>query len=205
MAASVDVYYDFRSPYAYFTAHRIREGSFKPPVEWVWRPVSIDVLLNLQAGREPWASYVDPLCQAKRAHLLADVRRSATFYGAPLRSPKPARQDSVPALCITSLLEPDRHEAFRNLVFDALWQQQRDIADPDVLAACLTEAGYASEILTQALSPDARTALADQTRQAYASGVFGVPSFVFNGEMFFGNDRLDMLAWRMSHPLQARA
>ncbi|MDO9296857.1 DsbA family protein, partial [Bradyrhizobium sp.] len=86
-----------------------------------------------------------------------------------MRSPKPARQDSVPALCVASLLEPERHEAFRNLVFDALWQQQRDIADPDVLAACLTEASGPTEILTKALSPDARTALADQTKQAYAS------------------------------------
>ena len=199
MAVTVETYYDFRSPYAYFAASRIRKALFRPPVpvEWPWRPVSIDVLLNLQAGREPWASYVDPLPPAKRAHLLADVRRSAAFYGVPLRPPKPSRPDSIPALCIASLLDPDRHEAFRNSVFDALWQQQRDIADPDMLAACLTEAGNISEILTEALSPDARTILVDQTKRAYASGIFGVPSFVYEGEVFFGNDRLDMLAWRI--------
>ena len=96
------------------------------------------------------------------------------------------------------IVDPDRHEAFRNSVFDALWQQQRDIADPDILAACLTEAGNASEILTEALSPDARTILVEKTKRAYASGIFGVPSFVYEGEVFFGNDRLDMLAWRIN-------
>lgn len=203
MTAAVEVYYDFRSPYAYFAAYRIRKALFTPPVavEWLWRPVSIDALLNLQAGREPWASYVDPLAPAKRAHLIADVRRSAVFYGAPLRSTKPSRPNSIPALCIASTLASDRHQLFRNLVFDCLWQQQRDIADPTLLAECLAQAGDVSDIpdiLTAAHSPDAKAALADQTKQAYASGIFGVPSFVYNGEVFFGNDRLDMLAWRLN-------
>jgi 2-hydroxychromene-2-carboxylate isomerase len=200
MTASVEVYYDFRSPYAYFAAYRIREALFTPPVpvEWRWRPVSIDALLNLQAGREPWASYVDPLAPAKRAHLIADVRRSATFYGAPLRSPKPSRPNSIPALCIASMLAPDRQEIFRNLVFDCLWQQQRDIAAPELLASCLAQSGSAPDLLAEAFSPDARAALADHTCQAYALGIFGVPSFVCNGEVFFGNDRLDMLGWRLS-------
>jgi hypothetical protein len=39
--------------------------------------------------------------------------------------------------------------------------------------------------------------LAEDTRRAYANGIFGVPTFVCNDELFFGNDRLDMLAWRL--------
>jgi len=76
MATTIEAYYDFRSPYAYFANDRIRSRSFVPPipVTWHWRPVSIDVLLNLQAGRDAWAAYSDPLSAPKRAHLLADVR-----------------------------------------------------------------------------------------------------------------------------------
>src|SRR6476619_3759285 len=112
MATTIDAYYDFRSPYAYFANHRIRSRSFVMPVAvaWQWRPVSIDVLLNLQAGRDAWAAYVDPL-----------------------RAPKPPRPNSIPALCTAALLDPEAHAIFRNAVFDALWQQQRDIADPEVL------------------------------------------------------------------------
>jgi 2-hydroxychromene-2-carboxylate isomerase len=199
MAATIEAYYDFRSPYAYFANIRIREGSFVLPVpaQWLWRPVSIDVLLNLEMGRDAWAAYTDPLSRPKRAHLLADVRRNAAFYNAPLRAPKPPRPNSIPALCTAALLDPESHQGFRNAVFDALWQQQRDIADPKVLEECVTRAGGDPTLVKQAFTSEARDALADETRRAYARGVFGVPSFVCHDEVFFGNDRLDMLAWRL--------
>ena len=199
MPSTIEVYYDFRSPYAYFANHRIRQGSFVPPVpvKWLWRPVSIDVLLNLQAGRDAWAAYSDPLSGPKRAHLLADVRRNAAFYNAPLRAPKPSRPDSIPALCTAALLDPEGHDAFKNAVFEALWQQQRDIADVTVLEDCLTRANRDPDLAKRAITPEARAALADETKRAYANGIFGVPTFVCNTEVFFGNDRLDMLGWRL--------
>jgi 2-hydroxychromene-2-carboxylate isomerase len=182
MAAKIIAYYDFRSPYAYFANHRIRERSFAPPepVSWLWRPVSIDVLLNLQADRDAWAPYVDPLSAPKRAHLIADVRRNAEFYAAPLRPPRPRRPNSIPALCTAALLDPEAQESFRNAVFDALWQEQRDIADASVLAACLTRAGSDPGLVDRACAPDARADLADATRLAFASGIFGVPTFVYS-------------------------
>jgi len=199
MPTTIEAYYDFRSPYAYFANHRTRQGSFVPPVpvRWLWRPVSIDVLLNLQAGRQAWAAYSDPLSGPKRAHLLADVRRNAAFYNAPLRPPKPSRPNSIPALCVAAALGPENHDAFRNAVFDALWQQQRDISDWNVLAECLARAGTDPDLARRAATSEAREALAEDTRRAYANGIFGVPTFVCNDELFFGNDRLDMLAWRL--------
>ena len=199
MAATVETYYDFRSPYAYFANHRIRERSFAPPVAvtWQWRPVSIDVLLNLQAGREPWTAYADPLSGPKRAHLLADVRCCAAFHDIPLRAPKPARPNSIPALCVAALLDPAGHDVFRNAVFEALWQQQRDIGESRVLEDCLARAGRDPGLVKPACALAARDALAEATTRAYGNGVFGVPSFVCDGEIFFGNDRLEMLAWRL--------
>lgn len=168
----------------------------KVPIRWLWRPVSIDILLNLQAGREAWAAYSDPLSGPKRAHLLADVRRNAAFYNAPLRPPKPPRPNSIPALCVAAALGPENHDAFRDAVFEALWQQQRDIADLQVLAECLAGAGGNPDLVHRvATSEAARELLAEAARLAYASGIFGVPTFVCNDEVFFGNDRLDMLAW----------
>jgi 2-hydroxychromene-2-carboxylate isomerase len=201
MLLTIEAYYDFRSPYAYFANHRIREGLFAPPaaVKWLWRPVSIDVLLNLQAGRDAWAVYSDPLSGPKRAHLLADVRRNAAFYNVPLRPPKPLRPNSIPALCAAALLGPESHDDFRNAVFDALWQQQRDISDSSVLAECMMNAGADPDLVSRALTSGAREALAEDTKLAYANGIFGVPTFVCNNEIFFGNDRLDMLGWRLGH------
>lgn len=197
-SANVDFYFDFRSPYAYFAATRVRRRQFKPTgdVDWRWHPVSIDVLLNLQAGRAPWAAYVDPLSVPKRAHLIADVRRAAAYHDIPLRPPKPSRLNSIPALCAAARLDVDDRGPFREAVFTALWQEQRDIGRPEILAQYFPRQS-ATAMLAYAFSPEARQALAERTVQAYARGVFGVPTFVWDGELFFGNDRLEMLAWRL--------
>ena len=199
MSLTIEAYFDFRSPYAYFANYRICQGLFVPPVKvkWLWRPVSIDVLLNLQAGRDAWAVYNDPLSAQKRAHLLADVRRNAAFYNIPLRAPKPPRPNSIPALCAAALLGPEGHDGFRTAVFDALWRQQRDISDSGVLAECLMGAGLDPDLVNRAATSEGRQALAEDTKLAYSNGIFGVPTFVYNNEIFFGNDRLDMLGWRL--------
>ena len=199
MPAAIDVYYDFRSPYAYFASHRLRSAEFaKMGHIWTWRPVSIDVLLNLQAGRAPWAPYLDPLSAPKRAHLIADVRRLATYQNLPLRAPNPARPNAVPALCLARLIDGTKRAAFSYAVFDALWQEQQDIASPDVLRACLTRSSVAADVLPAAFEQVARDRLAEETSEAYARGVFGVPTFGVGDEVFFGSDRIDLLLWSIA-------
>lgn len=199
MSVTVTAYFDFRSPYAYFADHRLRDGAFRPDLDisWDWSPVSIDVLLNLQAGRQPWAPYDDPLAPPKRAHLMADVRRMSQFYGAPVRPPKPTRPNSIPALVIAAGLQADVAAAFRRAAFDALWRDQRDIGDPSVLAELLGQHVDSAAALEEAFSASARDALAEATAKAYAGGVFGVPTFVCAGSVFFGADRLDVLGWQI--------
>jgi 2-hydroxychromene-2-carboxylate isomerase len=201
MTAKIETYYDFRSPYAYFANFRIRNGNlgFAKNVEWVGCPVFIDVILNLQAGREPWSPYVDTLIPPKRTYLMADIRRMAEFYGAPYRPSWkwPSRPNQIPALCVASLLSGETEDAFRNAIFDGLWQEQKDIADPVVLRNALSRAGGDLAVLDQAGDPSVREALTKQTVEAYAKGVFGTPIFVWNGEIFFGADRLDVLAWKV--------
>lgn len=192
---TIEIYFDFRSPYAYFTSHRIRRGVSHADIMFDWRPTSIDVLLNLQAGRDAFAPYVDPLSGAKRAHLVADVRRLAAYYDIPLRPTRPARPNSVPALCLATQLTGDRRTDFVHAVFDALWERQWDIADDAVLARCLAQSGQSPDVLTRVCDVTARTELAKRTSEAHARGVFGVPTFVCDGEIFFGHDRLDLLLW----------
>jgi 2-hydroxychromene-2-carboxylate isomerase len=192
---SVQVFFDFRSPYAFFTAHRIasecRDPAFADAVQW--RPVSIDMLLSLQAGRPALAPYSDPLCPAKRRHLVADVQRHARRYRIPLRKPARERPDSTVALAISLLLESrqQRHDAFRKAVFEALWIRQLDIADGGVLADCLAHDGLGPDTVREARAKASVDMLVDASERAYASGVFGVPIFIVGAELYFGNDRLD--------------
>jgi 2-hydroxychromene-2-carboxylate isomerase len=59
-------------------------------------------------------------------------------------------------------------------------------------------AGIDADVVDEAMADGARDAVAATARQAYDVGVFGVPTFVFDGEIFFGNDRLDMLGWQVA-------
>jgi 2-hydroxychromene-2-carboxylate isomerase len=199
MATPIDIYYDFRSPYAYLAWWRIRRQQALSSWKWQWKPLSIDVLLNLQAGREPLAPYVDPLPAPKRKHFLADVRRSADFFGAPLRPPHQPRPDPAPALCIALKFAQDGipHDRFIDMIFEAMWQHRLDIGARHVLAKCLTSAALEENVIDSVVSPETRRELVAQSIQAYEMGIFGVPTFVALGEIFFGADRLDILAWRL--------
>lgn len=201
MPTTIEAYYDFRSPYAYFANYRVRKGNlgFAKNVEWVGRPIFIDVILNLQVGREAWAPYVDTLIPPKRAYLMADIRRMAEFYGAPYRPSWkwPSRPNQIPALCVASLLSGKVEQAFRDAIFDGMWQEQKDVADPAVLREALSRAGGDISILDQAGDPSVHEALTKRTTAAYASGVFGTPTFVWNREIFYGADRLEVLAWKV--------
>jgi 2-hydroxychromene-2-carboxylate isomerase len=208
MTVKIETYYDFRSPYAYFADYRVRKADFglATRVEWVGRPIFIDVILNLQLGNEPWAPYVDTLIPPKRAYLMADIRRMAEFYGAPYKPSWkwPNRPNQVPALCIASLLTGEVEAAFRSIIFDGLWHEQRDIADPVVLRDALARAGGDPAIVNQARDPSVHDALTKRTVDAYANGVFGTPTFVWNDELFFGADRLEVLASKVNRTAPKR-
>ena len=83
------------------------------------------------------------------------------------------------------------------MVFEAMWQHRSDIGTREVLTNCLISAGLGEAVIESAVSPAIRSELVAQSMQAYGIGIFGVPSFMAHGEIFFGADRLDMLAWRL--------
>jgi carboxymethylenebutenolidase len=80
----------------------------------------------------------------------------------------------------------------------AVWEQQRNLAEPATLAALLAEAGLPPTWLDRAADPKIAQTLAGYTQQAIDAGVFGAPSYVVDGEIFWGQDRLDFLARRLA-------
>ena len=82
-----------------------------------------------------------------------------------------------------------------NAILRAVWAEQRDIADRETLVAICAETGHDGAALTAAAETDAIAAIyAADTGEAIARGVFGAPTYVFEGELFWGQDRLDFLA-----------
>jgi len=190
----IEFYYDFRSPYAYFAVTRMGLLTDKG-VRIIWRPVSIDVLLNLQQGQEPWSEITDPLCPPKREHFMADIFRLIEYWKIPFQMPSPAKPDCNKAMAISSLLEQEDidHTAFHDAVYRAVWQEQKDANDPEVLKSCLIAGDHDPGLLERS-ETEGKELLTRNSLASYDHGVFGVPTFIYREQIYFGTDRMEMIA-----------
>jgi 2-hydroxychromene-2-carboxylate isomerase len=193
----IDVYYDYRSPYAYFASRALPMLAQRLHIEVAWKPVSIHMLLNLQVGRPPRAAYEDPLPPIKRRYLVQDVVRGAQQRRLPIGLPKSL--ESLAALQISHALGSGEAEAaFRERVWQAVWVEGQDISSREGLASCLAPVDErALDLLDAALRGDHVDGIEERSREAFSAGVFGVPTMLVDGEVFFGSDRLDAVEWRI--------
>ena len=83
-------------------------------------------------------------------------------------------------------------------VLAAVWAQERDIASAATLAELLTEAGLPASRLAESKDPAVLADYESHTQEAIAAGVFGAPSYVIDGEIFWGQDRLDFVERRLA-------
>jgi 2-hydroxychromene-2-carboxylate isomerase len=186
---TVDFYFDFVSPYAYFAWLHARPRCAGAGVRLVPRPV-------LLAGLLAHHGHLGPAeIPAKRAYLLRDTLRYAGRHRIPFEMPRPHPFNPLAAL---RLSVPEVAGAHQERIIDALWRagwaEGQDLADPDRLRAILDAAGLDGAALVEAAgSSEAKEALRRHTGDAIARGVFGVPSFHVDGELFWGNDRVDDL------------
>lgn len=189
--ANVTVYFDYYSPYSYFVSRDLEPRCDRLGVAVEWRPVDVVAMLGLEQA--------DIYSPAKRRYVNMDVFRSAAFHGAPINIPKSWPMRSRLALRMSIVAAKQAwYPAFRRRVFQAAWEEQQDIGDEAVVAACVRDAGgEPASVLADATTSQIGERLRELTREAMADGVFGVPLMVFEGEPFFGRDRLDMLEWRL--------
>jgi 2-hydroxychromene-2-carboxylate isomerase len=91
--------------------------------------------------------------------------------------------------------------AYVRAVYRANFADDRDISDPAVISDCLACSGEdATALLKDSVTPDSKAELRAQTEEAVRLGIFGAPSFQVDGELFWGNDRLeDALTWAVEH------
>jgi len=92
--------------------------------------------------------------------------------------------------------------ALSNAILRAVWVEDRDIADHATLVAIANENGMDGKTLLAATEDAAvQSEYQSNTEEAMKIGVFGAPTYVFDGELFWGQDRLQMLEWRLTQKL----
>lgn len=197
MSVIVGVYFDFVSPYSYLGLARLPELERNRALDWEPRPVVYGALLDATGLVGP--AEID----AKRRYTFLDVARAAALAGVHLVGPPAHPFRSLEALRMVTAL-PERGERRRLAVQlgDARWARGRDLTDPAVLIEEATTCGLDGVELERASrSGRVKRALRESTSQALAAGVFGVPTFSLDGELFWGHDRIPHLLARLDGSL----
>ena len=134
----------------------------------------------------------------RQAYRLLELQRFSEWVQLPLVVKPtyfPVGGDDASRLIIAVDLHhgADAAMAITGAIMAAVWAQERNIADEKVLAQLLQEQGLDAQCLEQGHSQAAQVRYEAYTQAAIDAGVFGAPSYVLNGELFWGQDRLDFL------------
>jgi 2-hydroxychromene-2-carboxylate isomerase len=203
----VQLYWSFRSPYSYLATGRLVELQARYAVDVQVRPV-----LPLAVRTPEFFQRVNPLFPP---YLFRDALRLGEFHGIPIRWPRPdpvvMRPDGSypveqPYIHRLTRLGVAAAEHGRGLPF--LDEVSKLLWNPDVegwnegehLAAATRRAGLDLEALDEQVEKDPQhfiDAIEHNHEALQAAGHWGVPTLVFDGEPFFGQDRLDLLLWRL--------
>jgi 2-hydroxychromene-2-carboxylate isomerase len=177
-------YFDYISHNAYIAWTQVhalaeRHGRSVEPV-----PVLFAGLLNATGQLGPAE------IPAKTRWMIRDLLRKAAGLGVPFEPPASHPFLPLLPLRVSSLPMPDRtRRALVDALFRATWAESVDVSDPEAVACIADSAGLdGAAAVRDAETPEAKQRLRRQTDEAIAAGVFGVPTLIVDGELFFGYD-----------------
>ena len=192
MAAPIDFYFDFSSPYGYLASQKIEALAEKYGRAVDWHPVLLGVIFK-QTGMAPLT-----MVPLKGEYSRRDFERSARFHGiAGFRMPpKFPIASQAPARIALWLKARDPALAVRvaKALYRAYFLGDIDISDPEhAIAVAAKEGVDANEVRAAIAEPAVKELLKREVEQAMARGVFGSPYIIVDGEPFWGLDRFDQI------------
>ncbi|HTV90039.1 MAG TPA: DsbA family protein [Stellaceae bacterium] len=202
---TITLYIDYKSPYAYLAKDLACELERDFSVALDWLPYVLDIPSFLGSATVDAAGRV--IAESRNPHQwrrvrysYMDCRRQARRRGLVIRGPQKIWDSTLAAagLLHAKGQGPAVLRRYNDLTFERFWRRELDIEDPAVVSGVLVEAGAAPAGIAAYLAGEGPTEVARLSRAAEEQGVFGVPSFVIDGELFWGREHLpdirDMLA-----------
>ena len=192
-AETIKLYYDFKSPFTYLAM----EPAYK--LEETHRVRLRFIPLEL-AIREAYGGELEQRAQRdwdKVRYLYMDMRRFANERGMIIRGPQKIFDSR---LALMGGLFADRNGRFRpyaDRVFERFFKRELNIEDIDALAAVMAEAGLDAAGFRRYAEGEGPNDLRAAAAEAERDGVFGVPTFIVAGELFWGNDRVDWVVKKL--------
>jgi len=188
---TVEYFFDVGSPTAYLAWTQLPRIAAETGATIAWRPMLLGGVFKATGNSSPVT------VPAKGRWMNDDIARWARRYGVKFASNPHFPINTLTLMRgATGLLmrRPADFPRYVDVVERAMWEAPKNLGDPAVLAATLTEAGFdAEEFIALVADPEVKAKLVATTEEAVARGVFGAPTFFVGDAMFFGQDRLDFV------------
>lgn len=195
----IDVYISLSSPWTYLGWQRMRGLITRYGLTVTVKPARFTEVFAVTGGLP-----LPKRAPERRAYRMMELKRWRDRLGLPIvLEPKSFPSDEQPGVRLLIAATQQGHDGARlaEEIGKALWELEQPIASSEVLAAAAKRAGIDAEAVLAKAPPAATLDAAwdANTAEAIGRGVFGAPSYVLpDGEIFWGQDRLDLLEWRLS-------
>ena len=210
MYEPITVYIDYKSPYAYLAIEPTLklEKDFLVAIEWL--PYTLDIPDFLGSATVDKQGNV---IEEKRTdhqwrrvrYSYMDARRYANLTGLTIRGPQKIWDSTLASIGLLFAKEQGKAEAYTDLIFKRFWQRELDIENSGIIKAVLQEAKVKTEKF-QDFVVGKGPALHDAIREeAEAIGVFGVPMYILDGELYWGREHLPLIRQKLTNKDLARS
>ena len=184
MTKSIDFYFDFISPYSYLAHKKIK--NIKKKVNFNYKPVLVGGLHNLQGITAP--AFIKP----KLKHMISDCNLIAKKDKSNFIWNSKFPINSLNIMRGYLFTNNETKDLYLNVIFDAYWKDNLDTSSEEILKTLLKKCKINSnEFFNGIKDPEIKDKLKNITQVAHDNEIFGVPSFVVDNKIFWGQDRLE--------------
>lgn len=199
MNPQIEFWFEYGSTYTYLTVARMERAAAFAGVEVAWRPFLLaPIFAKAGLPQGPFLPF-----PAKIRYMWRDIERRAKQHGLPYRKPSTYPPSTLLTARVGVIAAREGWCAdYTRAVFERHWTQDVAIGSRENLRDSIEKAGRgADDVIARAESPANKAALREQTEEAEMRGIFGSPSFVARGELYWGDDRLEEA---IAHSVQCR-
>lgn len=190
----LEFFFDCSSPWTYLAFSQVEEVAARAGAEIVWRPILVGGVFNA-INQSVYEQRANPVPSKARYHA-KDLMDWARHYGLTINWPTVFPVKSVDAMRgVIVATDQGKLVPFARRCFEAYWAEGQDISRQEVLETIAREAGLdPATFWTQVKSDPVKARLKENTEELITRGGFGSPTmFVEGDDMYFGNDRLELV------------
>lgn len=196
MPKTVEFLFDFVSPSSYLAYMALPRIADRAGARVVWTPVHLRGIRESIDGPSP------AMIAARTRWMVEDAARWAGHYGIPFQQNSAFPVNTLPILLgAVAFMDDPLIRPYCEVMFKAIWADDRNLSQKAELDSVLDTLGMDPEIFHERIAdPAIEARLRENTENAVARGVFGVPTFLVGQSMHFGQDRLWMVAEDLGVP-----